>query len=80
MLQNKSQIYILFFVGIIFAKTSNIGFSHNGTSADILVYANHVLQLLKSESPEEFEKKNMNCFHLNGTRDFSNISQHRKMK
>ena len=35
--------------------------SHNGTSADILVYTNHVLQFVKSDSPDEFEKV-MNCF------------------
>ena len=32
--------------------------SHNGTSDDILVYTDHLLQLLKSENPDEFEE---NC-------------------
>ena len=30
--------------------------THNGTSNDIHVYTDHVLQLLKSENPDEFEE------------------------
>ena len=31
--------------------------THNGTSNDIHVYIDHVLQLLKSENPDEFEER-----------------------
>ena len=31
--------------------------SHNGTSDDIVVYVDHVIQLLKSENQNEFEEK-----------------------
>ena len=43
--------------------------SHNGTSDDILVYTGHILQLLKSENPDEFEE-NCKTFSLKWSKGF----------
>ena len=53
--------------------------SHNGTSDDILVYMDHVMQILKSESQDQFEERYI-TFSAKWSKSFLEYFEARKDK